>query len=677
MSESEERPASAASLTAAVLEEEAARQAAQAERSQEILFADELLPGVGGEDMAFRDGLRRGGAFTFLLLIAINGMDELEGAAVNILGPDIGETFHVSNGTVTFISVASVGFFVLGAAPLGYLADRVRRAPIVGLASLAFAGFAALSGLAVNAFMFFWTRFFAGISKSSTITVHTTLMADAYPIGIRGRMYALNSAVGRVFNAASPILVGGIAVWAGGVEGWRWAYLLLGIPVVILAVFAFFIPEPERGQWEKQDVLGHSFGADEDEIPISIGAAFNRIWSIDTVRSMAIALAAIGFALFPAGAIQSFFLDEKFGLDALERGYATAPTGLLIVFLLPFIGARFDRTFRNNPDQALRIMGYLLIPVGVLIPIQYSMPNVWLFVIIGTLTGTFLGAAFAMVQPSIQGVVPYRLRGMGTAMITFVMFAIGGIGGGIVSGFLQNQFGERTAITLLSFIFMPLGGYNIVKGARAVRRDLSLVVEELQEEQAYHDLIDSGTDVPVMQVNHIDFSYGRVQVLFDVSFDVAKGETLALLGTNGAGKSTILKVVAGLETPERGVVRFKGGPPRSPAPSCGGGSGSRCCPAGKGCGRTSRSATTSWSARTTTARTRPTCNGASTGCSSCSPARRPTRRASGRPLRRPATDAGPGPGHAPRTRPADHRRAQPRSRPHRRAGSAEPHRPTA
>ncbi|NIR35417.1 MAG: ATP-binding cassette domain-containing protein, partial [Actinobacteria bacterium] len=53
-------------------------------------------------------------------------------------------------------------------------------------------------------------------------------------------------------------------------------------------------------------------------------------------------------------------------------------------------------------------------------------------------------------------------------------------------------------------------------------------------------------------------SYGPVQVLFDVSFDVMDGETLALLGTNGAGKSTILRVIAGLETPERGVVRFQG-----------------------------------------------------------------------------------------------------------------------
>ena len=49
-----------------------------------------------------------------------------------------------------------------------------------------------------------------------------------------------------------------------------------------------------------------------------------------------------------------------------------------------------------------------------------------------------------------------------------------------------------------------------------------------------------------------------MQVLFDVGFEVRKGEVLALLGTNGAGKSTILRVIAGLGTPARGVVRLNG-----------------------------------------------------------------------------------------------------------------------
>jgi ABC-type branched-subunit amino acid transport system ATPase component len=43
-----------------------------------------------------------------------------------------------------------------------------------------------------------------------------------------------------------------------------------------------------------------------------------------------------------------------------------------------------------------------------------------------------------------------------------------------------------------------------------------------------------------------------------VDFEVKRGEVLALLGTNGAGKSTVLRVIAGLGTPARGVVRLDG-----------------------------------------------------------------------------------------------------------------------
>ena len=75
--------------------------------------------------------------------------------------------------------------------------------------------------------------------------------------------------------------------------------------------------------------------------------------------------------------------------------------------------------------------------------------------------------------------------------------------------------------------------------------------------------------VPVLQVRNLDFSYGKVQVLFDIDFDVHEGETLALLGTNGAGKSTLLRVISGLGVAERGVVRFHGRTSPTPIPSCG------------------------------------------------------------------------------------------------------------
>jgi len=64
--------------------------------------------------------------------------------------------------------------------------------------------------------------------------------------------------------------------------------------------------------------------------------------------------------------------------------------------------------------------------------------------------------------------------------------------------------------------------------------------------------------VSLLSVEGIDFSYGRLQVLFGVGVQVEAGEALALLGTNGAGKSTLLKVVAGLQPPAAGQIVLDG-----------------------------------------------------------------------------------------------------------------------
>jgi branched-chain amino acid transport system ATP-binding protein len=57
-----------------------------------------------------------------------------------------------------------------------------------------------------------------------------------------------------------------------------------------------------------------------------------------------------------------------------------------------------------------------------------------------------------------------------------------------------------------------------------------------------------------LAVNGLDAGYGAVKALRGVSLHVETGETVALLGTNGNGKSTLMKCVAGLVRPERGTL---------------------------------------------------------------------------------------------------------------------------
>jgi branched-chain amino acid transport system ATP-binding protein len=59
----------------------------------------------------------------------------------------------------------------------------------------------------------------------------------------------------------------------------------------------------------------------------------------------------------------------------------------------------------------------------------------------------------------------------------------------------------------------------------------------------------------MFELQGVDVFYGTSQILFDVSIAVVEGQTMALLGRNGAGKSTTLKAIVGIAPPARGRVR--------------------------------------------------------------------------------------------------------------------------
>ena len=63
---------------------------------------------------------------------------------------------------------------------------------------------------------------------------------------------------------------------------------------------------------------------------------------------------------------------------------------------------------------------------------------------------------------------------------------------------------------------------------------------------------------PILQVRGLQVSYGAIQAVRNVSFAIGKGEIVALIGANGAGKSTILNTLSGVVRPQAGEARFEG-----------------------------------------------------------------------------------------------------------------------
>ncbi|MBH0116028.1 ABC transporter ATP-binding protein [Salinibacterium sp. NG253] len=63
---------------------------------------------------------------------------------------------------------------------------------------------------------------------------------------------------------------------------------------------------------------------------------------------------------------------------------------------------------------------------------------------------------------------------------------------------------------------------------------------------------------PILSVTGLQVSYGRVEAVRDVSFEVPVGSLVTLVGANGAGKTSVLNAVSGLLRPRQGVITFEG-----------------------------------------------------------------------------------------------------------------------
>ena len=72
------------------------------------------------------------------------------------------------------------------------------------------------------------------------------------------------------------------------------------------------------------------------------------------------------------------------------------------------------------------------------------------------------------------------------------------------------------------------------------------------------DLPPAVSDLPVLKLLNIESAYGPIKAIRGISLQVRRGEIAAVLGSNGAGKTTILKTISGIIDPRKGAIEFKG-----------------------------------------------------------------------------------------------------------------------
>ena len=103
----------------------------------------------------------------------------------------------------------------------------------------------------------------------------------------------------------------------------------------------------------------------------------------------------------------------------------------------------------------------------------------------------------------------------------------------------------------------------LAAGRKLIEGDPQTVMQSPELQDVYLGAVSSVG--ALLELEGVACFYGDFQALFDVSLEVAEGETVAIIGANGAGKSTLLASVAGLLRPASGEVRFDGNPVGQPA----------------------------------------------------------------------------------------------------------------
>jgi branched-chain amino acid transport system ATP-binding protein len=63
---------------------------------------------------------------------------------------------------------------------------------------------------------------------------------------------------------------------------------------------------------------------------------------------------------------------------------------------------------------------------------------------------------------------------------------------------------------------------------------------------------------PILQVTQLSKTFGGVQAVMNVSFELARGQILGIIGPNGSGKTTLVNLISGFVKPDKGSVLFKG-----------------------------------------------------------------------------------------------------------------------
>ncbi|MGH2728985.1 MAG: MFS transporter, partial [Actinomycetota bacterium] len=403
-----------------------------------------------------------------------------------------------------------------------------------------------------------------GITSGSVLALHYPLVLDSYPPRTRVRVGSAYLALG---NVGLPFVLSALVVAAlTGIFGftWRGVFVVLGLLSMACVAMALGLRDPGYGRFDTARIrraVHESHGESatevaETETDLRFFEIVRRLLLIPTLHRLLVGTVVLGIFSIPLNVFISFFLDQKFGFSPTQRGFFFAGTSVCGVIALALFGKRGEAIFQNDPARVPVVSAILTVITVFCFGLAAFVP---------TAAGVFAvyGIGFAvqiieypLVNVMALSLIPARWRSAFAAMVG-ISIALGGLLGSFFLSGIERRFGLGGALVALVIPGTISAGITF-SARKFVNDDLDRMINQVVEDEEIARIQSAGGHLPMLACRKVDFSYGKLQVLFDIDFTVDDGEMVALLGVNGAGKSTLLKVISGIGLPSAGSVRFQG-----------------------------------------------------------------------------------------------------------------------
>lgn len=519
----------------------------------------------GSEDAALRPLLREHGLTVYptVALGLLGIVETFQSYAFTVLTPEISRALGLSLAAIAGARTLAFLATILAPLPMAALAQRRgRRALLCITTGVAWSVITIFTGFVTSLFALIAVLVLDGLSTGSVTALHAPLLTDTYPPKARVRILTGYQGLVTLGQVISPLLV---ALLAGPLNlSWRGVFLAMGATSVLATLASLGLRDPGPRRFDTEVIpaehdapQGQSFDrGDEYGVELGFFEIIRRLLLIPTVKRLAVGYFVVGILLIPFATFLSTFLEQRWGLTAGGRGLFFAGISAVSIGALLVYGGRAERAFRADPARVLGASGLALATAVTLISAGSLAPSFVAMCVLFAAGQCLITILTPGLTACLMSIVDARHRPHAAAVIG-IFTASGSLLGVVLLTGVDRRLGIAGAIA--SLLVPGVIGALIIRSARSlIGSDLDRMIEEVLEEEDVRAITRGGGHLPMLSCTRVNFSYGQLQVLFDLDFTVDDGELVALLGTNGAGKSTLLKVVSGIGLPSSGSVRFNG-----------------------------------------------------------------------------------------------------------------------